>query len=173
VELVDADALLVPVDGRLCKLGGAPASALRAALPADDRDDELEYVEHELDRMRPLAPAQARAIDGVARWRHLVVVAAYPHDVDGVTYSPDDCARLLRPGLAAAFAVAEAAGARTIGATLIGTAYRMPADLAVRAFVDGAAAAREARDLIVRWSLPEPAHRALAEVAARRLALLR
>jgi hypothetical protein len=60
-----------------------------------------------------------------------------------------------------------------IAATLIGTAYRMPADLAVRAFVDGVAAARDVRELIVRWSLPDPAHRVLAETAARRLALIR
>jgi hypothetical protein len=44
VELVDATALQVPVGGQLCRLGGAVAVALRWALPADERADELAYV---------------------------------------------------------------------------------------------------------------------------------
>ena len=55
VQDVAADALLLPVDGALCRLGGASASALRAALPADEREDELGYVSEELARLRPLA----------------------------------------------------------------------------------------------------------------------
>src|SRR5690348_991289 len=90
VESIDADALLLPVDGQLCRLGGASAAALRAALPAEERADEMEYVEEELARLKPLAHPAAAVIDGVARWSKLLVSAAYPHNVDGVVYSPQD-----------------------------------------------------------------------------------
>lgn len=164
IELIDADAILLPVDGALCRLGGAVASALRAALPADERADEIEYVEHALSQLRPLAHPQARAIDGVARWKHIIVSAAYPHDVDDTTFSPEACAAMLRAALPQALAAVEALGLTTLTATLIGTQYRMPVDLAVRAFVDGVARSR----ITIRWSLPDPTHR---ELARARLAL--
>ncbi len=160
VELVDADALLLPVDGQLCRLGGAAASGIRAALAPDERADELDYLEHELRALRPLAHPQARVIDGVARWSKIIVSAAYPHNVDGVTYSGEDCARMLRAALPVAFGLAGELGLASIAATLIGTAYRMTDDLAVRAFVDGIAATPQA--ITLRWSLPDPAHRVLA-----------
>jgi hypothetical protein len=87
VEHVDADALLLPVDGTICRLGGATAGALRAALTPEERAEELEYLEDELARLRPLPHPQARAIDGVARWKTIIVSAAYPHNVDGIVYS--------------------------------------------------------------------------------------
>jgi hypothetical protein len=171
LEHTDADALLLPVDGQLCRLGGAAASALRAALPEAERADELEYVEDQLARMRPLPHPQARVIDGVARWQTLIVVAAYPHDVDGATFSPDACARMVRAALPAAIAHAGTASVDVLAVALIGTQYRMPIDVAVRAFVDGLAAAT-AR-VVVRWALPDAEIRALAEAAARRVGLVR
>jgi chloramphenicol 3-O-phosphotransferase len=149
VELVDAAALLLPVDGQLCRLGGAAASALRLALPADQRADELE---------------------GVARWSKLLVSAAYPHNVDGVIHTPDDCARMIRSAIPAALALAEAHELASVAATLIGTAYRMSAELAVRAFVDGLRAAA-AHQVIVRWSLPDATNRQLAASAAARVGI--
>lgn len=167
LEDVAADALLVPVDGKLCRLGGASAAALRAALSADERDDELDYVADQLSRMQPLPHPEARAIDGVARWQHLVVCAAYPHSVDDVIITPEQCAAMVRRALPEALMVADAVQAQSLAAALIGTAYRMPAELAIRAFVDGVTAARSR--VVVKWSLPDPAHRALAEqlLAAR------
>jgi hypothetical protein len=170
VELVDADALLLPVDGLLCRLRGASASALRAALPQSERAEELEYVEDELARLRPLAHPSAAIIDGVARWSKLVVTAAYPHNVDGVVYSPHDCARMIRAALPVAIALAQDQWISFVAATLIGTAYRMPIELAARAFVDGVAAAQGS--LVVRWSIPEPEHRATALLAARNVGLV-
>lgn len=170
VELVDAEAILLPVDGQICRLGGAAASGLRLALPAEDRADELDYVEAELARMRPLPHPQARAIDGVARWRTIIVSAAYPHNVDGAVFSPEDCARMVRSAIPVAIALAEDLQLASIAATLIGTAYRMSADLAVRAFVDGLAAAAK-RSVLVRWSLPDRAHRRLAVTACQRLGI--
>jgi hypothetical protein len=167
VEHVDADALLVPVDGQLCKLGGAAASALRAALPADERIDEMQYVEDELARLRPMRHPDSAAIDGVARWSKLVIAAAYPHNVDGAVFSAHDCAQMIRAALPVACDVAARVGVRALAATLIGTAYRMPADLAIRAFVDGLAAA--SASLTVCWSLPDPAHRDLAIGAWQRV----
>lgn len=170
VEFIDAAAILLPVDGQICRLGGAVGSGLRAALAPQDRADEIDYVEHELSRMRPLAHPQAKAIDGVARWSTIIVSAAYPHDVDGAVFSPDDCARMLRSALPVALALAEELALPTLAATLIGTAYRMPADLAVRALVDGLAVARR-RAVRVRWSLPDADHRRFAEAACSRLGL--
>jgi hypothetical protein len=170
VELIEADALLLPVDGQLCRLGGASAGALRVALPAEERAEELEYVEEELSRLKPLVHPAASVIDGVARWSKLVVSAAYPHNADGVIYSPQDCARMIRQALPVAIALAEAGSIGSLAATLIGTQYRMPVDLAVRAFVDGVAAARAST--VVRWSIPDPEHRALALAAAQRVGVI-
>jgi len=167
VEHVDADSLLVPVDGAICRLGGAVASALRAALPEDERQDELEYVEDALARIRPLQHPDARVIDGVARWNKLVVSAAYPHNVNDVIYGPNECAAMVRAALPVACSVAASAGIQILAATVIGTQYRMPAELAVRAFLDGLAAATSA--ITVRWSLPDASHRALATEAWSRL----
>lgn len=170
VESLEADALLLPVDGQLYRLGGASTSALRAALPADERADELEYVEEALARLKPLPHPTATVIDGVARWSSLLVSAAYPHNADGVVYSPHDCARMVRNALPVALALAHEHSIASIAATLIGTQYRMFVDLAVRAFVDGVAAARGS--VIVRWSIPDAGHRDLALAAARRVGLL-
>lgn len=169
VESIAADALLLPVDGLLCRLGGAAAGALRTALPPDERADEMEYVEEALARLRPLHHPSAAVVDGVARWSRLLVSAAYPHDVDGVVHSPQDCARMIRQALPVALALAEEHSIAVVAATLIGTAYRMPADLAVRAFVDGIAAARAS--ITVRCSIPDAGHRATALAAAQRMAI--
>lgn len=168
VELVTADAILLPVDGQLCRLGGAVASALRVALPPEDRADEMEYVEDQLARLRPLPHPRASALDGVARWRTILVSAAYPHDVDGRTFAPEDCARMIRGALPEAIALAEDLELGSIAATLIGTRYRMPVDLAIRAFVDGLAAASKRR-VSIRWSLPDPGQRDLARTACLRV----
>ncbi len=170
VELVDADAILLPVDGQICRLGGAVAGALRRALQPDERVEEMDYVEAELARMRPLAHPHARAIDGVARWPRILVSAAYPHNVDGAVFAPEDCARMIRSAIPRALELAEQLEIHSVAATLIGTAYRLSADLAVRAFVDGLASASKRR-VLVRWSLPDASHRQLADAACRRLDL--
>jgi O-acetyl-ADP-ribose deacetylase (regulator of RNase III) len=170
VELVDADAILLPVDGQICRLGGAIAGAIRRALQPQERADEMDYLEDELGRLRPLPHPQARVIEGVARWNKIVVSAAYPHNVDGAVFSPDDCARMVRSAIPAAITLAEELHIASIAATLIGTAYRMSAVLAVRAFVDGLAATSK-RGVLLRWSLPDANHRQLAETACRRLGI--
>ena len=170
VESIEADALLLPLDGQLCRLGGASASALRAALPPEERAEEMAYVEEELSRLKPLAHPSATVIDGVARWSKLLVSAAYPHNAEGLVYSPQDCARMVRNALPVAIALAAEQSIGSLAATLIGTQYRMPLDLAVRAFVDGVAAARGS--VVVRWSIPEVGHRELALAAARRVGLI-
>jgi len=169
-QALDAQALLVPVDGAICRLGGAAAAALRAALAPEERDDELEYVTDQLERMPPLVDGDACVIDGVARWSHLVVSAAYPHDVNDRHFTPDDCATRLRVALPRAFEVAAAAGIASLAMTVIGTAYRLPGDLAVRAQVDALAAAARV-DLHVRWAFREPSLLEEARTAAARLGL--
>lgn len=37
VEFIDAAAILLPVDGQICRLGGAVASGLRSALLPEER----------------------------------------------------------------------------------------------------------------------------------------
>jgi RNA polymerase sigma factor (TIGR02999 family) len=134
---------------------------------SDERADEMQYIEDELTRLRPLRHPDAVAIDGVARWNKLVISAAYPHNVDGAVFSANDCARMIRAALPVACDIAARAGVQALGATLIGTAYRMPADLAIRAFVDGLAAA--SATLTVCWSLPDATHRDLAIGAWQRV----
>jgi len=57
----------------------------------------------------------------------------------------------------------------SLAATLIGTQYRMPVDLAVRAFVDGLAGS--AASVLVRWSIPDDQARELARAAVQRVGL--
>jgi hypothetical protein len=169
VQDVSADALLVPVDGALCRLGGAAASAVRAALPADERDEEMEYVSEMLARLRPIANGEARAIEGVARWSWLVVAAAYPHNVDGRTFDAADCASMLRSALPSALRAAEHVGASALAMTVIGTAYRMPGDVAVRAQIDGLAASTAGVRVV--WAFRDPALIGVARAAAVRTGL--
>jgi O-acetyl-ADP-ribose deacetylase (regulator of RNase III) len=171
VQHIDAEALLLPVDGSVPNLGSGAGKGLRAALPPDERIEELEYVESMLHDLRGLVPGQARRIDGVARWKAIVVAAAYPHDVDGRLHTPDDCARLVRAGVASAVDAAVEGGLASLALTMIGTQYRMPRDLAVRAIADALAQCRSA-SITVAWSLPDAADRAAAEAACKRLGLM-
>lgn len=163
---VAADGLLLPVDGDVCRLGGAAASAMRQALPAQERADEMQYVEDELARLRPLAHPQARAIEGVARWRAIIVSAAYPHNVGGVVYGPDDCAHRVRAAVPHAIALAVELGLASLAGALIGTTYRMSVEQAIRAFADGLVSAAR---LPIRfcWAIPEPGHAEQAAAACR------
>jgi hypothetical protein len=170
VQAVAADALLVPVDGALCRLGGAAASAIRASLPSEERAEELEYVEEMLARLRPLPTGGARAIEGVGRWEWLVVSAAYPHNVDGRLFSPMECAAILRSALPAAVTAAAEARVKSLAMTVIGTAYRMPGDVAVRAQVDGFAAAPNV-DIRITWAFRDAALVEVARAAAARVGL--
>lgn len=160
----------MPVDGAICRLGGAAAIALRAALDPEERDDELEYVSDQLERMRPLADGDVRVIDGVARWSHLVISAAYPHDVNDRHFTPEVCAARLRIALPRAFEAAAAAGVRSLAMTVIGTAYRIPGELAVRAQADAIAAASRV-DVHVMWAFREEPLLAIARAAVARLGL--
>ena len=76
---------------------------------------------------------------------------------------------MVRAAIPEALAVAHDHGVTSIAATLIGTRHRMTADQAIRALVDGPAGAKH--PVRVRWSLPEPAHRQLADEACNRLGL--
>ena len=169
-QTLDAEALLVPVDGAICRLGGAAAAALRASLDPAERDDELEYVSDQLERMRPLADGDARVIDGVARWSHLVVSAVYPHDVNDRHHTSDACAARLRVALPRAFEAAAIAGVGSLVMTAIGTAYRIPGDLAVRAQADALAAAVRI-DLHVVWAIRDAPLLEVARAAVARLGL--
>jgi len=80
----------------------------------------MDYVEEELGRLRPLPHPQARAIDGVARWRKILVVA-YPHNVNDAIHSPEDCARMVRSAIPSALRLATELKLYSLAATLIGT----------------------------------------------------
>lgn len=172
VQHVEADALLLPVDGAVCRLGGGAARGLRAALASDERDEELGDLEDRLERLRLIPSSEARLVEGVARWRWIVVSAAYAHNVDGRLVGPSESAARVRAALPRALSVAVAVGEglRSLTMTLVGTAYRMPVELAVCAEADGLAAARNL-DLAVRWSLPRPVEIDLAREACERRGL--
>jgi hypothetical protein len=72
---------------------------------------------------------------------------------------------MVRSAVPVAIALAAHLQLPSLAATLIGTAYRMPPDLAIRAFVDGIAAASK-HSIHVRWSLPEPIYREVARTEA-------
>jgi hypothetical protein len=170
VEAIDAEALLLPVDGRLCVLGGAATNAIRAALAADEIESELEFLTHQLKTLRPLADGDARVIDGVARWSRIVVSAAYPHNVNDKLFSMGDCARILRVSIGKAIEATERADLRSLAMTVIGTSHRLTPDLATSAIADGIASARKS-SVMVRWAIPDSAIRTMALAHSQRLGL--
>lgn len=99
-----------------------------------------------------------------------MISAAYPHDVNDRHFTPDDCAARLRVALPRAFETAAAAGVRSLTMTVIGTAYRIPGDLAVRAQADALAAAARI-DLRVLWAFREAPLVDAARAAIARLGL--
>jgi hypothetical protein len=78
---------------------------------------------------------------------------------------------MLRAAVPQAVALAAELGLASIAATLIGTAYRMSVDQAVRAFADGLAGAAK-HPIRVCWSLPQSTQRELAAVACRQRGLV-
>jgi O-acetyl-ADP-ribose deacetylase (regulator of RNase III) len=167
---VEAEALLHPVDGLACVLGGAATQAIRAALPPDERMDELEDLEVRMKELKPLSDGDARVIEGVARWNWIVVSAAYPHNAGDRIFTPEDCAARVRTALANAFQMAGDHQIKSIAVPLIGTQYRMPVATAVNAFADGLASARDC-GIRVLWCAPDVEALALATAACARLGL--
>lgn len=83
---------------------------------------------------------------------------------------PEVCAARLRHALPNAFEVAARSGIRTLGLTVIGTAYRMPGELAVRAQMD--AIARAPAELHIVWAFRESALLEVARAAAARVGIV-
>jgi hypothetical protein len=169
-EEITAAGLLLPVDGLIPNLGSGAARAIRAALPADERMGELEYLGEQLAELRPLPVGEARVIEWDYHWNWIVVTAAYPHNTAARSFSPHECAAILRAGVAGGVRAAVAHGLASMTMTVIGTAYRMDVGMAVRAQADGLAA--EVRhNLTICWSIPDAAALQLAREACLRLGL--
>ncbi len=189
-ETIDADTLLLPVDGQRPALGGGAARAIRAslsALPSGERLEELRLVDDELAALR-LSPHDAGIIVGVGRWEHLLVSAAYPHNAADRIHSPEACASMMRTALPRALTVAatgrplhldgrptdQTVRIARVALTLIGTAYRVSLRRSVAALVGGLVEARDAGvGLDVVWSLPMEGALDAAREEARRAGLTR
>jgi hypothetical protein len=112
---VEAEALVLPVDGRICVIGGtAAASALKSSFEPEDRVEEFRAVEDAARalRSRPggFPPGTAALIDGASRWSYLVVVAALLHQMNDTAFGEADHARTLHRALVGALSVANGRG---------------------------------------------------------------
>ena len=88
---VAADALVVPVDGVVCRLGGAVARAILKSVPREERLELREDIDAELDGWKPIPDGDARALEGRGRWARFIVAAAIAPDCTarfGPTRSP-------------------------------------------------------------------------------------
>jgi hypothetical protein len=155
---VSADGLVLPVDGQICVIGGtAAARALKASFAAEAEDEEEQfelygYAEEDVLRLRPLAHGQCRIIEGNDRWPHLVVVAAFYHNVDGVVFSAGQACTLLTNAVHSVVRASAGRGIDTIAMTLMGTTYRVSARESIAAMSEGLAASRR-ENIEVKWCI--------------------
>jgi hypothetical protein len=179
VALAGARALVLPVDGAICRLGSAAGRALLATLPREERLEAREMLEDDLVRLRPIPPGEARLVPGCGAFDHVVVAAALLHPLADGRGSRSEMRFVLRRAVASALEVGREHGLPSVAMTAIGDTrvvlgdadgHRLPARSAVDAVAEGLAAAR-AYPGEVAWCFVEEEKLAFAREACERLGL--
>ncbi len=170
LALVDAEGLVVAVDGALCLLSGAAFSAVRGAFSADEEQDVREFFEEKVLELKPLRNGQAQVVEVDEKWRYLVVTAALLHSTAGNVYASDQHQAAIQRGVASAVRAAGQAGLASISMSLIGAAARLTVPQAVSATCR-AIAACGASSAVVRWCFLSAEDAAVALAEARRIGL--
>lgn len=122
LEEVEANTLLVAVDGRMCLPSASARSAIRAA-HTDEPLEAMEYYEERMLEAKPIPDGSASRIHVNDHWKYLLVAAALYHVMDGHRPSESDNANLLERALHSAMIAAPEGSTVAVG--LIGTS-RMP-----------------------------------------------
>ena len=168
--LVDAEGLVVAVDGALCLPSGATYSAVRGAFSADEEADVREFFEEKVLELKPLRSGEARVIEVDEKWRYLVVTAALLHSTAGSVYGSDQHQAAIQRGITSAVRAAGQAGLASISMSLIGAAARLTVPQAVSATCQ-AIATCGASSVVVRWCFLSAEDAAVALAEARRIGL--
>lgn len=178
VEHIDADALLIPVDGPVkVLLGGGALAGIKGAmleerLKRPEPDETMQEVHRELTEEREefeqqvpvrIPRGSARVVDGIARWERLVLADCLHHNQGTEIFAPEAHAAGVRRGVQAAVAAAEEAGLQSLLMTPIGTATRISVEASIAAIAQGLADRRNAR-ITIRWTFID-SHRSTAAAA--------
>jgi O-acetyl-ADP-ribose deacetylase (regulator of RNase III) len=158
VGKISADGLVLPVDGQICAIGGtATAKVLKEsfAREAEDAEEQIElytYAEDDVFRLKPLQHGSSAVIPGNEVWLHLVVIAAFYHNVDDVVFSQQQACDLLTRAIQSGVRVASRHNMQSVAMTLMGTTYRVTPEQSILALTKGLAAVRE-EAIEIKWCI--------------------
>lgn len=135
---VNADGLVIQVDGSQCDLGGPAASkALKYSIDSEDRMEIFGYLENDVKKLRPLKRGGAKIIHGEGAWEYLVIIAAVPHHVNDVIITQSQFASILEKSIFNCVIESHKMRLKSIAMTTIGTGYRLSPELSISSIVKG------------------------------------
>ena len=135
---VNADGLVIQVDGSQCDLGGPAASkALKYSIDSEDRMEIFGYLENDVKKLRPLKHGGAKIIHGEGAWEYLVIIAAVPHHVNDVIITQSQFASILEKSIFNCVIESHKMRLKSIAMTTIGTGYRLSPELSISSIVKG------------------------------------
>ncbi|WP_319587879.1 hypothetical protein [uncultured Desulfobulbus sp.] len=158
IARVDADGLVLPVDGQVCAIGGtAAAKALKTSSThevesVEEQGELYVAVEEEIARIKPLRHGYAKVIEGNETWGHLVVAAAFYHHVNDTVFSPQQASALLTSAVRNTAEESVKNGLQSIAMTLMGNTYRLSARESIMAIMKGLAST-QAEFIEVKWCI--------------------
>lgn len=133
---VRAEGLVCPVDGAICVLGGpAAAKMLKESFDPEERDELFGYLEEDVKKLCPIPHGEARVIPGEGNWDWLIVVAAIPHHVNDEIISQSSLAQILERSISNGIRSSVQAVITSLAMTVIGSSYRLPAEICVQSAV--------------------------------------
>jgi O-acetyl-ADP-ribose deacetylase (regulator of RNase III) len=155
---IQADGLILPVDGQICAIGGtAAAKTLKSSFykETEDLEEQVElytYLEEDVFRLKPLRHGSAAVIDGNDTWAYLVVIAAFYHNVDDVVFSSNQACELLSRAIQNGVREAVRHNLQSIAMTLMGTTYRVTPQQSILALTKGMAVVRR-ENIEIKWCI--------------------
>ena len=153
-----ADALVLPVDGDICVIGGtAAAKALKESFVEETESSEeqmemYEYSEDDVKSLCPLQHGEAKVLLGNDTWKYLVVIAVQPHHVNDQIVSKEQYCQILRSGVVNGITDSVRNGIKSIALTLISNSYRISSNMSVSSIAEALNLCRQ-EDIDVYWSI--------------------
>lgn len=148
IREVSTESLILPVDGSLCKFGAAAGTALKLALPAEERKEIIDELEERLLDLKPIPNGEAKMINladmGIAcPWRYLVILAVLPHHVNDRICHQSEFSRCLTKGIISGLKICAANNIKSVACTIIADSYRLSSNEAIRSMILGFKSSRK------------------------------